>query len=104
MKNILIFLAFSVTFVSIAFAQQGNQQAGNKVVNIGPIKLDVRIELPQVQILDKRIAPDFKDVKAEKRFESEINNKSEYIKFKPITSMRVKPIKNVEALLNKKRF
>ncbi len=92
---------FMGIFTSL-WGQQGNQ-TGN-VVNIGPIKLDVRIELPQVHILDKRIAPEFEDVKAEKRFDAEINSKAEYIKFEPITSMKVKPIKNVEALLNKKRF
>ena len=105
MKSFLKIAVFSITLVSIGFAQQGNQQqAGGKVVNIGPIKLDVRIELPQVQILDKRISPDFEDVKAEKRFENEIVDRREYVKFKPITSMKVKPIKNVQALLNKKRF
>ena len=105
MKNILKIVVFSITLINIGFAQQGNQQqAGGKVINIGPIKLDVRVELPQVQIMDRRIPPDFEDVKAEKRFENEIVDHREYVKFKPITSMKVKPIKNVQALLNKKRF
>ncbi len=97
----LVALVIGLGLITNVLGQQGNQ--GN-VVNIGPIKLDVRIELPQVQILDKRLAPKFEEVKAEKRFDTEINSKSEYLKFEPITSMKVKPIKNIEALLNKKRF
>jgi hypothetical protein len=63
-----------------------------------------RMELPQVKMFDRRIVPDFKEVRAEKSFSSELSSNAEEIQYEPITSGRVQPIKNVDALLKKKRF
>ncbi len=104
MKKTLFWFILGIIFPTILSAQQGNQQGGGNVVNLGEIKLNIRAELPNVQIVDKRVSPDFENVKAEKQFDSEINGKNEYLKFEPLTSMKVRPIKNVQALLNKKRF
>jgi len=66
--------------------------------------ISARMELPQVRIFDKRLSPDFKEVRAEKSFANELTPQAEQIQFEPITSGRVEPISNVEALLKKKRF
>lgn len=84
--------------------QQSAPQKRDQVLDLGEIKIDARVELPQVQILNKRLQPDFEDIKAEKSFQSELSGASEQMKFTAITSGKVRPIKDVDALLNKKRF
>ncbi len=82
--------------------QQTTQQ--DRVMDLGEIKIDARVELPQVQILDQRIQPDFEDVRAEKSFQAELTGSSEQLKFNAITSGKVTKIKDIKALLNRKRF
>ncbi len=89
------------------FAQEQEQERvvnEDQVIQIEAQILDTRAELPQVQILDKRKVSEFDEVKVEKSFKSELSGKSEEIEFKPITSGKIKPIRNMEELLNKKRF
>ena len=105
-RFLVIFLGIGLfTFV---WGQQGNspQQAGTapKLIKLGPIKIKARIELPTVTVLDKRIPPEFQEVKAEKSFVDELQNSGEILQFSPVTSGKVSPIPNIEALLNKKRF
>lgn len=96
--------------IAIAFALSGwgsqvfAQQQGDGVIQIEAQRIDTRVELPQVQILDKRKKSDFDEVKVEKSFRSELSGKNEELQFTPNTSGRIKPIANVEALLKKKRF
>ena len=78
--------------------------ARGKVIELGKIKINARIELPQVQIIDKRVSPKFQEVKAEKDFSVELAGGLEGFKFKAITSGKVEPIKNIKELLNRKRF
>lgn len=107
-RNILA----SMTLIAILgsaglFAQSDSpkQQAPQKeVIDLGAIKIDARVELPQVQIVDTRIEPDFENVRAEKSFMTELSGKTEQLKFEAITSGQIKTIKNVNTLLNKKRF
>lgn len=108
-KNLL-----GVVFVSLvlsgtmAFGQQQGQNQnnaqGNEVIQIEAQILDSRAELPQVQILDKRKVSDFDEVKVEKSFRSELSGETEELDFKPVTSGKIKPIRNIKELVNKKRF
>ena len=117
MKKIKIILIMLVVFVSALSAQQTQPadtnrttgaQAGSNVIDLTQLgktyTISARMELPQVKIFDKRITPDFKAVTAEKSFESELKTDSEVINYEPITSGKVEPIKDIKALLNKKRF
>ena len=91
--------------LSSLFAQEQEREVNeDQVIQIEAQILDTRAELPQVQILDKRKVSEFDEVKVEKSFKSELSGKSEEIEFKPITSGKIKPIRNMEELLNKKRF
>jgi hypothetical protein len=101
---LFLFLMSSLSLFAQAQQQQGTSQQQDQVLDLGEIKIDARVELPQVQILDKRLEPDFEDIKTEKSFQSELSSASELLKFTAITSGKVKPIKNINELLNKKRF
>lgn len=83
--------------------QPGNQQPV-QVIDLEALILDARVELPQVQILDKRKKSDFDEVNVDKSFFSELSGKTEELEFTPNTSGKIIPIKNVDELLNKKRF
>ncbi len=80
------------------------QQPGSKVIQLEELKIDVRQELPTVQILDRRIKGEFEQVKVSKDFQAELTGQTEKIVFKPITSGRVGLIENASQLLSKKRF
>ena len=67
-------------------------------------KISARVELPQVKMFSRRLKPNLKEVTAEKSFASELSTQAEEIQFKPITSGKVMPIPDIEALLKKKRF
>ncbi len=105
-RILLLCLFFLIGGTLGLFAQQEQEREVNEdqVIQIEAQILDTRAELPQVQILDKRKVSEFDEVKVEKSFKSELSGKSEEIEFKPITSGRIKPIRNIEELLNKKRF
>ena len=80
------------------------QQQGGGVIQIEAQRIDTRVELPQVQILDKRKKSDFDEVKVEKSFRSELTEKNEELQFIPNTSGRIEPVSDIEALLKKRRF
>jgi len=104
--NLLLLLILSC-FLNLSAQdtpQQSATQQREQVLDLGEIKIDARVELPQVQILNKRLQPDFEDIKAEKSFQAELSGASEQMKFTAITSGKVRPIKDINALLNKKRF
>jgi TolA-binding protein len=99
-----LMLSAGMTALAQQPAQQGQEQNNDKVIEIEAQILDARVELPQVQILDKRKKSNFDEVKVEKSFKSELSGKTEELKFTPNTSGKIKPIKNIDVLLNKKRF
>lgn len=101
---LLLMLLCSINLFAQDTTSQQMTGTQNRIIDLGEIKIDARVELPQVQILDKRIEPNFEDVRAEKSFQSELTGKSEYMKFSAITSGKVKPIPDIKALLSKKRF
>lgn len=80
------------------------QQGDSGVIQIEEQRLDTRLELPQIQILDKRKQIRFEEVKVEKSFQTEISGKNEKLQFKPNSSGKVRTIKNIPALVNKPRF
>ena len=101
---LLLVLFCSLNLLAQDTPQQDTGQQRDQVLDLGEIKIDARVELPQVQILNKRLQPDFEDIQAEKSFRSELSGTSEQLKFTAITSGKVRQIKDISALLNKKRF
>jgi len=100
----LAILLISVSSIAVFSQEQEKKQGDQGVIEIEAQRLDVRMELPQVQILDKRKSSQFKEVKVEKSFQSELSGKTEELKFKPNTTKKVSQIKNIDALLKKRRF
>jgi hypothetical protein len=104
----LIFGVYTATFAQEPAQPAQPQDSGNQqqvqVIDIEAQILDARVELPQVQILDKRKKSNFDEVNVEKSFSSELSGKTEKLEFTPNTSGKIRPIKNVDGLLNKKRF
>lgn len=101
---LLIWLALGVSMAALAQAPAQPGKSGAQVIEIEAQILDARVELPQVQILDKRKKSNFDEVKVEKSFKSELSGQTEELKFTPNTSGKIRAIKNVDVLLNKKRF
>lgn len=97
-------LLISVSSMAVFSQEQAKKQSDQGVIEIEAQRLDVRMELPQVQILDKRKSSQFNEVKVEKSFQSELSGKTEELKFKPNTTKKVSQIKNIEELLKKRRF
>lgn len=106
MRKILLFFMLTITILlNNIYSQNTAQQGQPGVVEIErAIKIEARIELPQVQIIDKRITPEFEEIRVEKNFNLELSGKMESISFEPVTSGRVLPITNMDKLLSKKRF
>ncbi len=106
--SFMVFILCALSSVSLAQdqGQSGQQQQASSgdVIQIEAQILDARVELPQVQILDKRKKVQFEEVKVEKSFRSELSARTEELKFTPNTSGKIKRIKDIEALLNKNRF
>ena len=104
---IVLFLLIASLPVA-AQQQQGQNQNQSNVIDLTQLgktyTISARMELPQVKIFDQRIVPDFKAVTAEKSFESELKSEAEVINYEPITSGKVEQIKNINELINKKRF
>lgn len=106
MRNICLVMLMILLGTTLLSAQQTNNQP--QVIDLTKLgktyKISARMELPQVKIFDKRIPPKFKEVNAEKSFANELSINAEKIQFEPRFAGRVKPITNIEELLNKKRF
>jgi hypothetical protein len=104
-KIVGLFILFcSLNILAQDTTGQRTAEPQDRIIDLGEIQIDARVELPQVQILDKRIEPNFEDVRAEKSFQSELTGTPEFLKFNAITSGKVKPIPDIRALLDKKRF
>ncbi len=113
MMKYLIIIVFSLMLliqsgVAQEEPQPSQQQEQPRVIDLTKLgktyKISARMELPQVRMFDRRIKPDFKEVTADKSFENELSTQVEQFNYEPITSGKVQPIKNIDALLNKKRF
>lgn len=106
----MIFLALFIFLLSfnLGITQDQPGQAEPTVIDLTKLgktyTISARMELPQVRMFDRRITPDFKQVSADKSFESELSPQVEVIKYEPITSGRVKQIDKIDELLKKKRF
>ncbi len=103
---ILLILSIGVVFAQGPANAQGQNQQQPAVIDLTEraITISARMELPQVKMFSRRLKPDFKEITMEKSFVNELSTQAEEIQFHPITSGKVRPIKNIEALLNKKRF
>jgi hypothetical protein len=108
MRTIIIIFFSILLYASFGFAQEQPNQNQPQIIDLTELgktyTISARMELPQVRMFDRRITPDFKQVSAEKSFSSELSPQAEGIKYEPITSGKVKPIENLDALLKKKRF
>ncbi len=106
-RNIFGMILLWMGMATAMHAQQqppAQQQGDSGVLQIQEQRLDTRLELPQIQILDKRKQMRFEEVKVEKSFLTEISGKNEKLQFQPNTSGKVRAIKNIPALVNKPRF
>ncbi|GAB4329818.1 MAG: hypothetical protein Kow0037_05090 [Calditrichia bacterium] len=105
MRNLYLIIILLLLGSTLLFAQQPNQPQVIDLTKLGKTyKISARMELPQVKIFDKRIPPKFKEVNAEKSFANELSIHAEKIQFESRFAGQVKPITNIEELLNKKRF
>lgn len=108
MKNVIYVFLACILFIQFGFSQEQSNQQGKTVIDLTKLgktyTISARMELPQVRMFDRRIAPNFKQVTAEKSFSNELSPQAEEIKYEPITSGQVKQIENIDALLKKKRF
>ncbi len=105
---ILVVLLLSLSLFAQGQGQTQSQAPQRTLIDLTKLgktyTISARVELPQVKMFDRRIKPNFEDVTADKSFENELSSQAERIEFEPITSGRVQPVVNIEALLNKKRF
>lgn len=104
---VVFFLGTTLSFAQSA-GQSGTSAQQPEVIDLTKLgktyKISARVELPQVKMFSRRLKPDLKEVSADKSFASELSAQAEEIQFKPITSGKVMPIPDIEALLKKKRF
>jgi hypothetical protein len=113
MKLFITIALFCLMIVQAAFAQgqasrTDSTAQNNRIIDLTKLgktyTISARMELPQVKMFDRRITPDFKEVRAEKSFINELASQAEQIQYEPISSGRVAPIDDIDALLKKKRF
>lgn len=100
--RILLFV-FIMFMPFVAFSQEApaNEDDGD-VVEVGEAVIKIEVEKPQVQIIGKRIQPEFEDVNLEKSFLNEILDKGQQIKFDYVFSDKINRI-DIDKLLNRQR-
>ncbi len=83
MKFLLIFLIVG-SFQIVLGQNTPQQQNANQteVIDLGQTEVKVKIETPQVQLLTKRITPEFDDVKIDRSFKKELIGEDEKISLK----------------------
>ncbi|MCB0261769.1 MAG: hypothetical protein R3C41_01205 [Calditrichia bacterium] len=108
---VMLLGTFSATFAQTGAGEEGQQQPQQNqqqstggTLELGGFNLERSQELPQVQILDRRKAVKFDEVRVAKDFQSELSGKSEELQLASRAQQTVKPIKNIKTLLNKSRF
>jgi len=108
MRMIFLTIFIFLLSFSLGVTQDQPEQTEPTVIDLTKLgktyTISARMELPQVRMFDRRITPDFKQVSADKSFESELSPEVEVIKYEPITSGKVKQIDKIDELLEKKRF
>ncbi len=85
MKLIFSMILLMVLSVSLfAQQQQPQQQSQNQpqVIDLGATEIKVKIETPQVQLITKRIKPEFDDIKLDRSFKKELVGEDEKINLK----------------------
>ncbi|GEM_PF-6737601 len=85
--------------VGSLFAQSQDE---GEVIDVGEAVIKVEIEKPQVQIIGKRIQPEFQNVNLEKSFINEILDKGQQIKFDYAYGDKPKRIE-LKKILNRQR-
>ncbi len=101
MRFILMFLLFAGVGSLYAQSQDNTAQEGD-VIEVGESIIKVEIEKPQVQIIGKRIQPEFQNVNLEKSFINEILDKGQQIKFDYAYGESPKRI-DLKKILNRQR-
>lgn len=83
MKLLFLFILMTFTF-SLYAQQQPQQQPANQpqVIDLGAKEIKVKIETPQVQLITKRIKPEFDDIKLDRSFKKELVGEDEKINLK----------------------
>ncbi|RMH61756.1 MAG: hypothetical protein D6677_11145 [Calditrichaeota bacterium] len=98
-KFICLAVLFFIPFMALAQEAQGEE---GDVVEVGEAIIKIEVEKPQVQIIGKRIQPEFQDVNLEKSFLNEILDKGQQIKFDYVFSDQTNRI-DIDKLLNRQR-
>ncbi|APF19771.1 hypothetical protein [Caldithrix abyssi] len=79
------FILLTLIWSGLLFAQeQPQQQSANQpeVIDLGATEIRVKIETPQVQLITKRIKPDFDEIKLDRSFKKELIGEDEKINLK----------------------
>ncbi|MHB2149200.1 hypothetical protein ACX8XP_09100 [Calditrichota bacterium LG25] len=79
------FILLTLIWSGLLFAQeQPRQQSANQpeVIDLGATEIRVKIETPQVQLITKRIKPDFDEIKLDRSFKKELIGEDEKINLK----------------------
>ncbi|MHB2153249.1 hypothetical protein ACX8XN_02485 [Calditrichota bacterium GD2] len=84
------FILLTLIWSGLLFAQeQPQQQSANQpeVIDLGATEIRVKIETPQVQLITKRIKPDFDEIKLDRSFKKELIGEDEKINLKASPEM-----------------
>ena len=84
MKPFWIVLLVFVFSFSLQAQNQPAQQGTNQpqVIDLGATEIKVKVETPQVQLITKRIKPEFDDIKLDRSFKKELVGEDEKINLK----------------------
>ena len=99
---ILIFFISILLFTGKAKAQQADDTGGG-VIRLQAIEVKAKVEVPRVTITKTRKKPKFNYVELEKDYRIELLSLLKSINYQSITSGRVEPIKDYQALAAKPR-
>ncbi len=100
----LLVLYLFIAGIGTLYAQSQETTAPDEgdVIEVGESVIKVEIEKPQVQIIGKRIQPEFQNVNLEKSFINEILDKGQQIKFDYAYGNKPKRI-DLKKILNRQR-
>ncbi len=102
MRLIVLYLLILGAGSLYAQSQDTTVPDEGEVIDVGETVIQVEIEKPQVQIIGKRIQPEFQNVNLEKSFINEILDKGQQIKFDYAYGSKPKRIE-LKKILNRQR-
>ncbi len=79
---IVSLLAFCLPLWAQGQPQQNPNTGQQEVIDLGATEIKVKIETPQVQLITKRIKPEFDEIKLDRSFRKELIGENEKINLK----------------------